>query len=291
MIQIESSRITTETAASIRDALARFGPRFMRGYPSAMYLFCRLLREQGLRLQLPMVISGSETLHDHERAEIEDFFGARVFNHWTHWERAGSILECEQGRLHAQEDYGHHEILDPDGQPVAAGVEGELTVTSLHNRAMPLIRYRTGDIASWSGESCSCGQSFPVIANIAGREADYLYRRDGLLVASVTVTNLIKFWPDIHYAQVVQDIPGEVEVRVVPVRETSRGLVDRIIGDISCLMDDKMTVSVRFCDLEGLLRSPVGKIRHCINRIPTALRAGKLKTSASASKLASAQHA
>jgi phenylacetate-CoA ligase len=270
-LEIVSARLTPETVGTVRDALARFAPRFLRGYPSSMYLFCRLLREQGLRLQLPMVISGSETLHDYQRAELEEFFGARVFNHWTHWERAGSILECDRGQLHAQEDYGHHEILDPQGQPVGPGVEGEITVTGLHNRSMPLIRYRTGDIGTWSIETCGCGQSFPVIARIQGRETDCLYRSDGVMVSSASVTGPMKYWQGIRYAQIVQDKPGEVEVRVVPVRDTSQAIVNQITDDLSRLMDHQMTVVVRFCGLDELLRSPVGKIRQFFNRIPAEL--------------------
>lgn len=287
-LEIVSARLTSDTAGSVREALARFAPRFLRGYPSSLYLFCRLLREQGLRLQLPMVVTGSETLHDFQRAEIEDFLGARVFNHWTHWERAGSILECELGQLHAQEDYGHHEILDPRGQPVGPGVAGEITVTSLHNRSMPLIRYRTGDIGSWSVETCRCGQSFPGIARIEGRENDYLHRSDGMMVSSAGVTSLMKYWQGIRYAQVVQDKPGEVEVRVVPAGDTALTVVNRITDDLGRLMDDKMTVAVRFCGLEELVRSPVGKIRPCFNRIPVELLPGKGKASGTSTRSVSA---
>lgn len=271
-LEIVSARVSSHTALSIGEALMRYGPRFMRGYPSSMYLFCKLLREQDVKLHLPMIVTGSEMLHDYQRAEFEAFLGARVFNHWTHWERSGSILECERGRLHAQEDYGHHEILDAAGNPVGPGIEGELTVTGLHNRSMPFIRYRTGDLAVWSVDHCACGQSFPIIDRIVGRETDFLYRSDGLIIPSSGVASLMKEWSGIRYAQLIQDMPGEIEVRVVKGREWSDSTADQIVSDLNRQVDGRIAISLRFCELEELERSPVGKLRQCFNRIPTEKR-------------------
>src|SRR6185503_19224355 len=65
-----AARVNATTVRTVRDAFARYEPRFLRGYPSAMFLFCRLLEEQGLELHIPMVISGAETLYEYHRATI-----------------------------------------------------------------------------------------------------------------------------------------------------------------------------------------------------------------------------
>ena len=176
-LEMSSGRLAPETARLYRDLLERYRPRFLRGYPSSMYLFCRLLRDAGLKAHVPMVISRSEMLHDFQRAMIESVLRTRVYNHYTHWERAASILECDAGRMHAQEDYTHHEILDRDGEPVPPGVPGEITATGLYNLAMPLVRYRTGDIARWTTERCPCGQTFPAVERIEGRRTIISCRR------------------------------------------------------------------------------------------------------------------
>jgi phenylacetate-CoA ligase len=268
-LELSSAQVDPARARLFRDLILRFRPRFLRGYPSAMYLFARLLREQGLELSIPMVISGSETLYGYQRREIESFFQARLYNHYTHWERAASILECEAGSLHAQQDYGFHEILDEAGRPVPPGVPGVITVTTLHNRAMPLIRYRTGDIALWSPERCPCGQSFPVVHSIEGRQTDYLVTPKGAVIPGTFAAAAFWTLPHLLYAQIVQHEPMALDVRIVK----AEGFTDeedspRIIRALRERVGPDLDLRLRYCGVHELERSPAGKIRQCFNRLP-----------------------
>ncbi len=268
-LHLSPTHITHTNLRLVHDAMTRYQPRFLRGFPSATYLLCRLLREHGLSLHVPMFVSGAEVLLDFQRTEIKKTLGVRIYNHYTHWERAASILECDAGELHCQEDYGHHEILDDQGRAVPPGVVGELVVTSLHNRAMPLIRYRTGDMASWSLKSCSCGQSFPVVENIAGRQSDYIVKPDKSLVPGTAVTLALDECEQILYWQIVQSEPSEIEVRVVKAphyREPEH--TDRIVANLRNYVGVDMKIRVHFCQIEELERNPIGKVRYCYNRLP-----------------------
>jgi phenylacetate-CoA ligase len=274
-LELSSVRVERKTVHLYRDLIQRYRPCFIRGYPSSMYLFCRLLREEGLDLHVPMIISGSEMLHDFQRTIIEGTLSGRLYNHYTHWERAASILECDYGNLHAQEDYGHHEILDLEGNPVPPDTVGEITVTGLYNLAMPLIRYRTGDLATWSSETCSCGQSFPVVKQIVGRQNDYIVSPKGELTSGTSAVFGLKLMPQILYFQLIQRALGSVEVRIVKAHDfhepedTSRvreALLSRLGADTE--------LEIQFCDVEELERNPVGKIRSCINHLPAEVIAG-----------------
>src|SRR5207249_8071269 len=88
-------------------------------------------------------------------------------------------------------------------------------VTTMHNLAMPLIRYRTGDIASWSVESCDCGQSFPVINRIEGRQTDYLVSADGKMISGTFAAAALWPLPHLLYSQIIQRELDKVEVRIV----------------------------------------------------------------------------
>ena len=267
-LELSSARVGPDTVRLYRDLIAKYRPRFLRGYPSAMYLFCRLLREHKLDLHVPMVISGSETLYDFQRREIEEVLSTRLYNHYTHWERCASVLECDAGHMHAQLDYGFHEILDEDGQPVPPGVSGVVTVTTMHNLGMPLIRYRTGDIASWSNERCDCGQPFPVINRIEGRQTDYLVVPGGKLISGTFAAAALWPLPNLLYSQIIQRKLGTVEVRIVKgsgYREPEN--TESVLRGLRSRLGEDMQIELQFCQLDQLERNPVGKIRQCFNRL------------------------
>lgn len=267
-LELSTARVGPENVRLFRDLILKYKPRFMRGYPSAMYLFSRLLREQKLDLHIPMIISGSETLYDFQRKEIEDVLGARVYNHYTHWERCASVLECDAGRMHAQLDYGYHEILGEDGQPVPPNVNGVVTVTTMHNLAMPFIRYRTGDIASWSTETCECGQPFPVINRIEGRQTDYLIAAEGELVSGTFAAAALWPLPHLMYSQIVQRELGRIEVRIVKGAGYQEPESTRLVLDaLKARVGPGLQIDLKFCGLADLERNPVGKIRQCFNRL------------------------
>ncbi len=272
-LELSCFRMNLEDVEAFRNQIESYKPRFIRGYPSALYLFCRLLRQRRVSLHIPMVISGSETLYDFQRLEIESFLGARIYNHYTHWERAASIMECDLGQLHAQEDFGHHEILDSEGQPVPPGVPGEITVTGLHNLAMPLIRYRTGDIGVWSANECSCGQSFPVVETIEGRESDYIISSDGTAIPVTSVLAIAKNLNHLVYMQIIQEVLGRLEIRIVKADGYRHpGDTQDILNRLRQRLGEQVKCEIRFCTVEQLEHTPAGKIRRCFNRIPKQYR-------------------
>jgi len=116
----------------------------------------RDLRAAGVKA----VFITSEYLSSAMRARIEDAWGAEVFHHYGMTEPGFVIgIECaEHNGFHYNESDLCFEVIDPETrEPVGGGEEGELVFTSLAREAMPLIRYRTGDIASITREPCPCG--------------------------------------------------------------------------------------------------------------------------------------
>ncbi len=94
------------------------------------------------------------------RKEMEEAWGCKVFDHYGITEASFALaLECyEQNGLHLNEHDVYVEVIDPDsGETVNIGEEGELVFTTLNRRGMPLIRYRSKDIATLIDEPCECG--------------------------------------------------------------------------------------------------------------------------------------
>ncbi|MGH2692535.1 MAG: phenylacetate--CoA ligase family protein [Actinomycetota bacterium] len=92
----------------------------------------------------------------------------------------GVAMECHEGKgaLHVFDDHFFPEVVDPEtGEPTAPGTQGELVLTTLTKEALPVLRYRTGDITSFVDEDCPCGRTHRRIARFSGRVDDMLVIR------------------------------------------------------------------------------------------------------------------
>lgn len=111
------------------------------------------------------------------RARLEALWGASVYDYYGLSDIFGACAGmCEEKHgLHWAEDHILAEVLNPDtGEPVADGERGELVLTTLRKRARPLIRFRTGDIVSFTGEPCACGRTSQRLLGVHGRLDDML---------------------------------------------------------------------------------------------------------------------
>jgi phenylacetate-CoA ligase len=92
--------------------------------------------------------------------------------------------------LHTNDDGFIIEVLAPDGRPAAPGEIGELVVTSLGLTAMPLIRYRMGDMAARIEGRCECGRGLGLLTRVQGRTAHALRRSNGAVLTTPYITSL-----------------------------------------------------------------------------------------------------
>jgi phenylacetate-CoA ligase len=115
------------------------------------------------------------------RAEIERALPLTAVSFYGLSEMCGPgvAAECHaRAGLHVQEDHFLAEVVDPaTGRPVSPGTEGELVFTTLTKEAMPLLRYRTGDIGTLTREPCACGRTMARLTELRGRHDDMLIVR------------------------------------------------------------------------------------------------------------------
>ena len=127
-------------------------------------------------------ILGAEPWTEEMRREIEGKLHAHAVNIYGLSEIIGPGVsnECVEAKdgAHLMEDHFLAEIVDPkSGQPLAEGDVGELVITTLTKEAMPLIRYRTGDLCSINRQPCICGRTHARMSRVLGRADDMLIIR------------------------------------------------------------------------------------------------------------------
>ena len=168
------------------------------------------------RLRLEVGIFGAEPWTEQLRGELERRLGLAAVNIYGLAEIVGPGVsaECIEGRngSHVQEDHFLPEIVDPEtGVPLPPGEEGELVLTPLTKEALPLIRYRTGDISSLELEPCVCGRTTARMSRVKGRYDDMLIIR-GVNLYPSEVERILLDMGDLgpHY-QLVVDRPGTLD--------------------------------------------------------------------------------
>jgi phenylacetate-CoA ligase len=196
--------------------LRRRRPNYLIAYPSALAELIQYCGEQGVTFpDLREVCTVSEAVSPELRAACRETLGVPLTDTYSAQEIGYLALQCpDHPHYHVQGEGVRLEVLDEAGNPCAPGETGRVVVTSLHNLATPLIRYKIGDYAEL-GAPCPCGRGLPVLTRILGRVRNM-----------VTLPNGERYWPSVYggrYAQIapvrqlqlVQKSLERVEVRLV----------------------------------------------------------------------------
>jgi phenylacetate-CoA ligase len=136
----------------------------------------------------------------------------------------GVAAECVEARegLHVNDDHFWPEVVDPmSDAPLPAGEEGELVLTCLTKEALPVLRYRTGDVTSLDPEPCPCGRTTARMSRVKGRTDDMLVIK-GVNVYPSQVEAALLTLPEVapHY-QLVVDRTGGFPTLAVQVEPTA----------------------------------------------------------------------
>ncbi len=130
-------------------------------------------------IKIEQFLTVSDRIDPQLRAMISDVFNARIIDRYSSEEFGYIALQCPvHDHLHVCSSSLIVEVVDDEGKACEVGVPGRVLVTSLHNFAMPLIRYDIGDIAEL-GEPCDTGWNWPVLNHVSGRIRDSVTTPDG----------------------------------------------------------------------------------------------------------------
>jgi phenylacetate-CoA ligase len=248
-----------------RDRINRFKPKLIHAYASALYLFCRYLKDCRLDIYRPLgAVTTAETLYPLQREMIASTLDCPVFSRYGSREVSWVAQDCKEGRgLHIFAEHVVVEILNERQEPCQPGEIGRLVVTDLDNYAFPFIRYDLGDLGIVNDSACPCGRGLPLLDRIEGRVWDVITGTNGNHM--VGPGWLFRGINGIRQFQVVQDRVEELRLYVVgeaDFGETERQmLVQRILSH--CGKD--MKIDLRLVDCIPPASS--GKHRYILSKV------------------------
>ena len=224
-------------------------------------------RPQGLRI----AVCGAETWTYAMRDEIEARLGVTCTNIYglTEIIGPGVAQECAQAKagLHVHEDHFLPEIVSPgDGRPLPDGERGELVLTTLTREAMPVLRYRTGDLTSLTRERCACGRTLVRMAWVTGRVDDMLTVR-GVNVFPTAIEEVVLAFAELspNYRILVDRPAGGLDRLTVEVERTAEctGEAEDVARRVRERLADVLLVTATVSVLEpnALERVEAGKTK------------------------------
>lgn len=215
-LTLNTSRICEGELQQYITRLRRVRPRILVGYAQSAVFFARYCEQNGIRdIHFRTIVVTAEMLLPGQRALLEEVFHAQVFNRYSSREFSVIASDCPalQG-MHVNADALIVEVEPPPKPGVGLG---RVLITDLLNRAMPLIRYEIGDVASpLQMAVCPCGRAFPRISNMRGRVADLLVTTDHRRISGVPLAAIASDLPQVRQMQFIQKDRGHIQLRIVP---------------------------------------------------------------------------
>ncbi|NLF30600.1 MAG: phenylacetate--CoA ligase [Planctomycetes bacterium] len=228
-------------------------------------------------LPLRVGVFGAEPWTEAMRAYVEEAAGIKAYDIYGLSEIIGPGVASacrEQSGLHVFEDYFYPEIIDPQTlEPLPDGSEGELVLTTLAKKAMPMIRYRTRDITSIIPEPCPCGRTVRRIQRIGRRSDDMFIIRGVNVFPSQVESALLKIEGTLpHYQIILTRDKGldrmEVQVEVTPqVFSDTVGALEALRASLAEAIQTTLGVSVTLSLVEpNTIERSMGKAKRVIDK-------------------------
>ncbi|KXS43704.1 phenylacetate--CoA ligase [Methanolobus zinderi] len=210
--RIGAVAVPSGTGNTVRqlEMMMDFGVTAIHCTPSYALYLAETAQEMDIvdKLSLKVGCFGAEPWSANTRKQLENALDLKAYDSYGLSELMGPgvAFECEcQDGLHLWCDHFLVEVLDEEGEQVAEGEKGELVLTSLTKEALPIIRYRTGDITRLLESECSCGRTTTRISRLLGRADDMLIVR-GINVFPSQIENVIARVPEVtEHFQVILD--------------------------------------------------------------------------------------
>ena len=257
------------------DYWRRWRPKCIFGYPCTLALMAAMAASAGIDLRslagcgLKMIVTTSEILTDVDRKTVADAFGVPVFD--SYGLREGGLVghECDRFTMHCMDEQLILETIDPDTLHPTDG-EGELVLTNIVSKVMPMIRYRSGDIVTLSNEPCPCGRNLSSVRISGGRVADFVVTSNNTWIPGYAFIYICRSIKGITNFQLIQERRGQLRVLLATDGDFPTDGIEQVREAVQERLNSSDEILVELVD--HIPPAPSGKYRPVIGKLAEELR-------------------
>ncbi len=257
------------------DSIVKYNPKYLIVVPSFLLKLIEYAEKNGIDYRNSSVRAAicigeslrTGTLEDAILTRrIKEKWDIELFSTYASTEMGAAFTECVafQGG-HVQPDLIITEIVDQDGNPVSDGQVGELVVTTLGVEALPLLRFKTGDMVRKHVSPCSCGRSTYRIGPVEGRK-QHMIKYKGTTLYPPAMHDLLASFPELelHLIEITDNEIGTDEINIrIATKDVSEDFLNTIKDHFRAKLRVAPRIIVeRFEDLHKIVFNP-------LNRKPT----------------------
>jgi len=240
----------------------------LAGYASSLYVLAQFAEKMGEELRFKTAISWGDKMFPHYRRLIEKVFQTRV--HETYGSAEGLMMgaQRELDHMYLMNQNVYFELLDDQGNEVREGEMGHVIVTSLNAYAMPLIRYRIGDLAKMLPSDQYPAKrtlDYPIIERVIGRDTDLVRTPQGKMLVVHSFTGIFEHIPEISQFRITQEKLEGITIEFIPGDGYHEHLLNKIREQIEHNVREPF--EIEFIERNEIPPSASGKPQLIISKI------------------------
>jgi phenylacetate-CoA ligase len=240
----------------------------LAGYASSLYVMAKIAKKNNLQIQFKNAVCWGDKLFEHYRKTIDTEFGCSV--HETYGSAEGLMMGSQKDLpyMYIMSPNVVTEILDDDGNEVADGEMGHVVVTNLNAYAMPLIRYRIGDLAiKLPKEKCPSSRmlNLPIFQKVIGRDTDLIKTASGKYMVVHSFTGIFEHVPEIEQFCVIQNELSGIIIQFVPGKTFTQKCLELVKEKILSELNESF--DIEFKAVEFIVASKSGKPQIIISNL------------------------
>ncbi len=241
---------------------------FLGGYASSLYVLSQLAEESKVNVKFKSAISWGDKLFDHYKKNIEKVFDCKIYETYGAGEGLMIASQKDLHYMYIMSPCVYVEILDDAGNEVADGEMGHVVVTSLIHKAMPLIRYKLGDLAIKLPRSeypIHRELQLPILKKVVGRETDIVKTPSGKRLIVHSFTGVFEYFPSVKQFCVIQSNLRGIVIEYIQGNDFQLTVLDKIKGELLKFIAEEFMIE--FKEVANIPPTKSGKPQIIISRL------------------------